>query len=167
MSGSNIASPGTSAVRRLGFAAALFCAVATAPLSRAAGDDPPGKPALADDRDYRAGRAAIDAQDWKTAMTALGRAASRYRDDAGVYNWLGYAARRSGDLDTAFRHYRTALRLDPNHRGAHEYIGEAYLQKKDVASAEKHLAELARICGAGGCEEHRDLAAKITRAKGS
>jgi tetratricopeptide (TPR) repeat protein len=40
---------------------------------------------------------------------------------------LGCAYRNAGRFDEAFRHYRAALRLNPRHRGAHEYIGEAYL----------------------------------------
>ena len=69
---------------------------------------------------------------------------------------LGYANRKSGNLDLAFKHYNEALRLDPKHRGAHEYIGEAYLMKGDVAKAKDHLAALDRICFFG-CEEYSDL----------
>jgi Flp pilus assembly protein TadD len=77
---------------------------------------------------------------------------------------LGYSYRKSGDLDYAFRHYNTALRLEPSHRGAHEYIGEAYLMKNDVAGAEKHLKELERLCQKA-CEEYADLAKSIAEYK--
>ncbi len=50
-------------------------------------------------------------------------------------------------------HYTEALRLDPKHRGAHEYIGEAYLMKGDVAKAKEHLATLDRLC-LFGCGEY-------------
>jgi len=46
----------------------------------------------------------------------------------------------------AIQWYEAALKLNPNHKGAHEYIGEAYLMVGDVASAEKHLAALRSIC---------------------
>ena len=36
--------------------------------------------------------------------------------------------------------------LDPKHRGAHENIGEAYLQLNDLASAKEHLATLDKLC---------------------
>ena len=49
-----------------------------------------------------------------------------------------------------------ALRLNPRHRGAHEYIGEAYLMVDDVPKAEEHLAALKRICLIA-CEEYEDL----------
>jgi hypothetical protein len=38
-----------------------------------------------------------------------------------------------------------ALRLEPNHRGANEYIGWAYLKTNQLDKAEKHLARLEKI----------------------
>ena len=35
----------------------------------------------------------------------------------------------------AYEHYNTALKLNPNHKGAHEYIGEAYLLDGKPAKA--------------------------------
>ena len=67
-------------------------------------------------------------------------------------------------FELAFKHYGEALRLDPKHRGAHEYIGEAYLIIGDKAKAQEHLTALERICGKG-CEEYQDLARAIAQAK--
>ena len=133
----------------------------------AAGDDPFKAP-VTDDADYKTGRAAIDSKDWKRAIAAMENASRKYRDEAAVYNWLGYAYRNTGDLDRAFRNYNFALRLDPKHLGAHEYIGEAYLMRKDVANAEKHLKTLESLCGKK-CEEYQDLEKAIVafKAKGS
>ena len=64
------------------------------------------------------------------------------------------------DTRTAGRPRWRALALDPRHRGAHEYIGEAYLMTGDVANAEKHLTALRSICTLP-CEEMRDLQAAI------
>jgi tetratricopeptide (TPR) repeat protein len=69
------------------------------------------------------------------------------------------------NLAKAFEHYRRALRLDPQHKGAHEYIGEAYLMDHKPTEAEKHLAELARLCGNQSCEEYVDLAEAIKTYK--
>ena len=66
--------------------------------------------------------------------------------DANAHNLLGFAYRKTGNLDAAFKHYSTALRLNPDHRGAHEYNGEAYLMVKDLAEAEEHLRVLDRLC---------------------
>jgi hypothetical protein len=56
----------------------------------------------------------------------------------------------------AFAHYKRALELNPRHRGAHEYVGEAYLLVGALAKAEEHLAALQRICLLP-CEELADL----------
>jgi hypothetical protein len=59
-------------------------------------------------------------------------------------------------MDLAFEHYKRSIELNPRHRGAHEYIGEAYLLVNDLPSAEKHLAALRSICLLQ-CEELADL----------
>lgn len=108
------------------------------------------------DPEYAAGRAAIAAKDWNTAIRSLSSAALRDTRNADIENYLGYAYRQSGQLELAFTHYRRALQLDPRHRGAHEYIGEAYLLINNLPKAEEHLAALQRICLIP-CEEYEDL----------
>jgi tetratricopeptide (TPR) repeat protein len=73
-----------------------------------------------------------------------------------LHNELGFSYRKLGQFDKAFEHYKRALAIDPRHRGAHEYIGEAYLQVGDMAGAERHLAALRSICLLP-CEELNDL----------
>jgi Flp pilus assembly protein TadD len=137
--------------------AALAAATAFAPaLTLAVGDDSPAPATAQADPDFEAGKAAIRRQDWSAAIGYFRKVATRDPRNAGAQNWLGYANRKSGNLDLAFKHYNEALRLDPKHRGAHEYIGEAYLMKGDVAKAKDHLAALDRICSFG-CEEYTDL----------
>ena len=82
--------------------------------------------------------------------------------NADIQNYLGYSYRKSGKLDLAFTHYNQALALNPRHRGAHEYIGEAYLIKGDLKSAQKHLAALREICSLP-CEELTDLEREIAK----
>jgi Flp pilus assembly protein TadD len=116
------------------------------------------------DPDYRAGKMAIEARDWNAAIKSFSSAALRAPDNADIQNYLGYANRNAGKLDAAFKHYQRALELDPKHRGAHEYIGEAYLMAKNLAKAEEHLAALDRLCRLP-CEEYADLKAKIAAYK--
>ena len=59
-------------------------------------------------------------------------------------------------MDLALKYYKRSVELNPRHRGAHEYIGEAYLMLNDLPSAEKHLAALRKICLLP-CEELDDL----------
>ena len=117
-------------------------------------DDEPAAGGI--DPDYAAGKAALDAGDWGTAIRLLSSAALRDTRNADLQNYLGYAYRNAGRLELAFKHYQRALQLNPRHRGAHEYIGEAYLIANDLASAERHLSALEKICLIP-CEEYEDL----------
>jgi Flp pilus assembly protein TadD len=98
----------------------------------------------------------IDAGRFKEAVDMLQPYVQRARNDADGHNWLAYAYRKSGRLPQAFEHYKRALSLVPTHLGAHEYIGEAYLDAGQPEKAEQHLRELARIC-ASACEQYNDL----------
>ena len=108
------------------------------------------------DADYAGGKAAIAAKDWNAAIRLLSSAALRDTRNADIENYLGYAYRQSGQLHLAFAHYQRTLQLNPRHRGAHEYIGEAYLMANNLNKAEEHLAALQRICLIP-CEEYEDL----------
>ena len=110
--------------------------------------------------DYALGKKAVEAKDWAAAITLRSRAEIQDDRNPDLENLLGYAYRNAGRLDDAFRHYRAALRLNPRHRGAHEYIGEAYLMVNNLAKAEEHLAALQTICLIA-CEESEDLAKAI------
>jgi len=108
------------------------------------------------DQDYAAARQAIAAKQWEEAIARLRKAEVRHPDHADLQNDLGYAHRNLKQLDAAFKHYKRAIELEPRHRGAHEYIGEAYLMVGDVPNAEKHLAALRAICLLP-CQELTDL----------
>ncbi len=112
------------------------------------------------DPDYAAGKKAIEAKDWNAAITALASAALRDTRNPDLQNYLGFAYRNAGKMELAFRHYEKALQLSPRHRGAHEYVGEAYLMVGNLAKAEEHLAALRAICLVP-CEELGDLEKKV------
>jgi Tfp pilus assembly protein PilF len=108
-------------------------------------------------------RDAIKAQNWKKAQSELNTALKSEPKNADVHNLLGYTLRKQAqpNLPKAFEHYKTALQLNPQHKGAHEYIGEAYLMDKKPDEAAKHLATLETLCGNTTCEEYADLAKSI------
>jgi len=116
--------------------------------------------------DHAAGKKAIEAKDWNGAIKLLTAAAQRDSRSPDLQNLLGYAYRNAGQLDPAFKHYQRALQLDPRHRGAHEYIGEAYLMVDNLTKADEHLAALKRICPSA-CEERDDLIKGIERYRAS
>jgi Flp pilus assembly protein TadD len=112
------------------------------------------------DPDYTRGVAAIEAKDWKTAIRLLSSAALRDTRNVEIQNYLGFAYRNTAELSLAFKHYSRALQLNPRHRGAHEYVGEAYLMIGNLAKAEEHLELLRKICLVP-CSETGQLEARI------
>ena len=113
-------------------------------------------PAVPEDPNYVAGKQAVEAKNWQAALDAFKKVVAKDPGNANAQNYLGYTYRRSGQLDLAFKHYEEALRLNPKHRGAHEYMGEAYLMVNNLAKAEEQLKELDRLCFFG-CDEYSDL----------
>ena len=135
-------------------AAGLLCAAIAAFPPIAAADPEETDPDLAKrDEDYAAGKRAAERKDWAESVRLFERTEKRYPDHADLQNSLGFSYR---NLKHAFKHYKRALELDPRHRGAHEYIGEAYLITGDLPNAQKHLAALREICLLP-CEELQDL----------
>jgi len=140
-------------------AVTLALAVASAPAMPAAEPDPLDV-LVGNNPDFAQGKRAVEARDWKAAIQWLTAADKRAGRNADIQNYLGFAYRNDGQLDASFKHYEQALKIDSRHRGAHEYIGEAYLMTRNLAKAEEHLAALKRACPAV-CEEYDDLSKKI------
>ena len=59
------------------------------------------------------------------------------------------------------RFYLVALKINPKHAGANEYLGELYLQTKRPEEAKKRL-EVLKTCN---CEEYKELKEKIEKYK--
>jgi tetratricopeptide (TPR) repeat protein len=139
----------------LALAAALW---GLAPAAWSAGS--PGSAETPADPDFKAGVAAVKRQAWPEVLTRMNAVVQRDARNADAWNYLGYAYRHLGDMDKSFSHYDKALQIDPDHRGAHEYMGEAYLQVGKLAEAEAQVRALDKICWLP-CEELRDLKAKV------
>jgi tetratricopeptide (TPR) repeat protein len=105
---------------------------------------------------YQDAVAAIEKGDPRRAIGLLQGVVQREPANADAWNWLAYATRQTGDASRALPLYEKALAIDPKHRGAHEYIGEAYLILGDLPKARQHLAHLDKLCFFP-CSEYRDL----------
>ncbi len=116
---------------------------------------------------YQKAVKAIEVKDYRQAIALLKETVAKDGKDADAFNLLGLSYRKLQDFSAAFVHYRKALRLNPDHRGAHEYIGEAYLQKGNLAKAREHLEKLDDLCFFA-CDEYTDLknAIKAYEARG-
>ena len=102
--------------------------------------------------------AATARKDWEAAQAALVPALAANPQNASYHNLYAYSIRKGAnpDMSLVFKHYNEALRIDPKHKGAHEYIGEAYLMIGNVAKAKEHLAQLDKLCFFT-CSEFNDL----------
>jgi Tfp pilus assembly protein PilF len=97
-------------------------------------------------------------KNWPRAQAILKDALAANPGNADYHNLYAYSIRKgaSPDMNLVFKHYNEALRIDPKHRGAHEYIGEAYLMVGNVAKAKEHLGTLDKLCFFP-CQEYSDL----------
>ena len=100
-------------------------------------------------------RAKIKAKDFKSALEEL-MPMLQSTQHADVYNLIGFSLRKSGDYQQAYTFYRKALELDPEHKGALEYLGELCVETGQLDKAREHVVILKRLCP-GGCEELADL----------
>ncbi len=147
------------------FLAVLVSLACLAGASQAADTTPMEAPApRAAANPLAAAQAHIKAKSWGAAIAELRRADMPVNADWN--NLMGYAQRKQTppDLVAAQRYYDNALRINPQHQGALEYAGELALMKGDLATAEKHLATLSRLCSSP-CEPLDDLKQAVARHK--
>ena len=122
--------------------------------------------AQAENPNVTAGRKAIEAKDFKSAVGNLTKAVQDNPNDADAHTMLGYSYRKLGTFDKSMEHYQKALKIDFNHRSTHEYLGELYLDMNQPAKAEKQLQALKKACPFfGKCAEYDDLKEAIDKYK--
>lgn len=136
----------------------LIAALATLSLAFAGhafsmGSDSTAPAAKADD--YKAAVKLIDKEKYSAAIPLLQKSIKEKGEYADALNQLGYANRKMGNWKAGMEYYLKALSLEPKHLGANEYLGELYLEQKDLPNAEKQLAVLKSACG--DCDEFDDL----------
>ena len=106
-------------------------------------------------------RGAITRTDWKGAEALLRQSLQFEPRSADAHNLLGYSLRWQGRYEESLAAYGKVFEIEPNHLGAHEYIGQAYVKLGRRVDAERHLAKLRQLCG--NCEEARDLAQALAK----
>ncbi len=144
----------------LALVAALIVAVGfAAGPARAAGLD--STPAAKQDPNYVAAKKLIEAGTFAEAVPLLEQVVAADPKNADAYNYLGYSQRKSGDRQAALGNYQKALALQPDHRGANEYLGELYLEMGELDKAKERLDVLDSACFFG-CDEYRDLKQAIS-----
>ena len=140
---------------RHAFILAFFVA---GPAQPAGGDEPRERASAPADPIVEKAQRANAEKDWSRSQEIMRDALLKDPRNADYHSLYAYAI-RMGDkpnLDIVFKHYNEALRIDSKHRGAHEYIGEAYLMVGNLPKAKEHLSALDRICFFG-CDEYSML----------
>ena len=136
----------------------LVCWALLAGAAGGGGDSSPSWSAKSEDPAVKTAKAALAAGDYASAQLSLKVALAADPGNADLHNLYAYSLRKGAnpDMELVFKHYQEALRLDPKHRGAQEYVGEAYLMVNNPTKAKEHLAALDKLCFFG-CSEYNEL----------
>ena len=86
---------------------------------------------------------------------------SKNSSNPDILNDYAYSLRNLKQYEKAEKFYLAALKINPKHAGANEYLGELYLQTKRPEEAKKRL-EVLKTCN---CEEYKELKEKIEKYK--
>ena len=78
-------------------------------------------------------------------------------------NYLGFTSRKLGDFKSAEIYYLSGLKIEPNHNGINEYLGELYLSTDRKDKALERLKVL-KNCK---CDEYIELKELIEGKKES
>jgi len=114
------------------------------------------KPPKTAAQDFKAGRSAVYAGRFDTAIRLMKKVVKEEPKNADAHNYLGFSYRQTGKLDLAASSYKQVFAIDPNHKGALEYQGELFLKLGNVAKANQNLAKLEKLCPRG-CKELNEL----------
>ena len=82
---------------------------------------------------------------------------------ADTLNYLGFTTRKLGDYEKGEEYYLLGLKIEPNHKGINEYLGELYVVTKRIDLAKVRL-EVLKDCN---CEEYDELKEIIEGTKKS
>ncbi|MCH8917814.1 MAG: tetratricopeptide repeat protein [Alphaproteobacteria bacterium] len=121
----------------------------------AAGSSSPSR-RPAPESNFDLGLKAVKAENFGRALGLLAKVVRSDPRNADAWNWIGFSNRKLERFKDSLVAYKKALAIDPDHRGANEYLGELYLKTGDLAKARVRLDRLDSICYFG-CEEFDDL----------
>ena len=72
---------------------------------------------------------------------------------ADTLNYLGFTTRKLGDYENGEKYYLMGLKINPNHTGINEYLGELYIATNRIDLAKERLGVLENC----DCEEYNQL----------
>lgn len=116
------------------------------------------------DKQYFASVSLINQGKYAAAFEDLSLTAAAAGPHPDITTYMGYSQRKLGNYDLAKSYYAMALSVDPNHKGANEYLGELYVETGEMDLAKVQLAKLETIC-TFGCIEEDELRSWIIDAR--
>jgi tetratricopeptide (TPR) repeat protein len=119
-----------------------------------------GHAAMNNEELYATGYTLAKAGDYQDALEFLN--AGTDKKDPRFLTMIGYSTRKLGKVDEGMGYYMQALAIDPNSVTTREYLGEAYLQKKDLPDAKAQLVQIQDRCGTT-CESFTELNEQISK----
>ena len=98
----------------------------------------------------------IDEEKYQLAIDLLHDELDNDPDNPDIMSLLGFSYRKTQNYEDALTFYEWALKAEPEHRGANEYLGELYLETNKFDKAVEQLQILDNLCSTN-CKEYTKL----------
>ncbi len=98
----------------------------------------------------------IDAGNYESAIDQLHDELDLDPDNPDILSLLGFSYRKTRQFEDALTFYQWALKVEPEHKGANEYLGELYLETNQLDKAVRQLEILDSLC-TFSCKEYTKL----------
>ena len=90
---------------------------------------------------------------YERALKLLIKSNKEKPNQADTLNFLGFATRKLGNYEEGEKYYLLGLKIEPNHKGINEYLGELYVVTNRIELAKQRL-DVLKNCN---CEEYEEL----------
>ena len=90
---------------------------------------------------------------YERALKFLIKSNKEKPNQADTLNYLGFATRKLGNYEEGEKYYLLGLKIEPDHKGINEYLGELYVVTNRIELAKQRL-DVLKNCN---CEEYEEL----------
>ena len=90
---------------------------------------------------------------YEKALKLLIKSNKEKPNQADTLNYLGFATRKLGNYEEGEKYYLLGLKIEPDHKGINEYLGELYVVTNRIELAKQRL-DVLKNCN---CEEYKEL----------